>query len=100
MGHKKPGREPSASSPLYSALAVFSLKASVLLISNFVLGCKENNLSTFGFMMLWILSKLAITSGVLNGFNLGFLHNQNSFSVPFKPYLNLYFSISGLCALL
>jgi hypothetical protein len=40
----------------------FFPKASVLLISNFVFGCKENSLSTFGFIMAWIRSKLAMTS--------------------------------------
>jgi hypothetical protein len=45
----------------------FSLKASVLLISNFVLAVSENSLSTF-FIMAWIRSKLAMTSSVFEWF--------------------------------
>jgi hypothetical protein len=54
----------------------------------FVLGCKENNYSTFGF--IWILSNYDYFSGVLKGFNLVcFYIIKKLLQRSFKPYLNL-----------
>jgi hypothetical protein len=53
---------------------------------------KENSLSTFGFIMAWIRSKLAMTSGFLNGFNSGlFLRNQKIQVMFLETYLILTF---------
>ena len=49
---KIPGRVPSSDPGLYSALADFSLKASVCLTSNGVFGVLSNNLSSCGFMVV------------------------------------------------
>ena len=65
-----PGLLPSSVAWLYSALALASLNASVLLISNLVVGVRVNIFLRLGSIFACILrNALSTSSGVLYGIN-------------------------------
>jgi hypothetical protein len=88
--------DPSASLTVFCTSRFF-LNASVLPISNF--GCKENNLSTLGFIMVWILSKLQFSSVLWMVLTWFVPKKKNSSNVP-SNLPDFYFSISAFSSLL